>query len=422
MIRPKHLLLTFFTGLFLAGATSLFSQTETVLHRFSVGKGDGASPSSGVVADSSGALYGVTETGGVSCSQNSVGCGVVYKLTPGTGGDWRETILHSFTSGTTDGGLPEGNLLIDSAAGVIYGTTAVGGANDAGTVYSLSPGNPWTETTIYNFRGPEGSSPNTGVTLRNGILYGAANGGKYGVGTIYRLRPPAAGGTWQEQTLYEFTFGSDGGYPFATPVFDSEGNLYGTTFNSPDGAGTVYRLSPPSSGTGAWTLTTLYPFTGGADGGNPSAVVFDNSGALYGTTQVGGANNFGVVFKLTPPAGGTGAWTESILYSFTGGTDGAVPWAGVVFDTAGNLYGTTGGGGDLSCAVGNGGGCGTVFELSPPTEPDGNWSESVLYAFEGGNDGYSPLVAPLLLNGNLYGTTDDGGGKNGDGIAYKVTP
>jgi hypothetical protein len=110
----KMLLAIFTTSLLLAAANSLSAQSETVLHRFALGKGDGASPSGGVIADSAGALYGVTDTGGISCPQNTEGCGVVYKLTPGSGGVWRETILHAFTSGTTDGGIPAGNLFLDS--------------------------------------------------------------------------------------------------------------------------------------------------------------------------------------------------------------------------------------------------------------------------------------------------------------------
>jgi uncharacterized repeat protein (TIGR03803 family) len=407
----QSLLAIFAGGLFLAATTSASAQTETILHTFALQNGDGASPNSPLAADSSGSLYGVTYSGGA----NGVnGKGVAYKLTKSSGGTWHETILHSF-SGGTDGGTPGGHLVIDGAAKSIYGTAAIGGTNNNGIVYSLSPGNPWTLTAIYNFRGSEGSNPSTGVTLHGGNLYGTANGGTNGVGSVYRLHPPSVtGGQWHEQTLYEFTFGADGGYPFSTPIFDAAGNLYGSAFNSLSGAGTVYELSPPTGGSGTWTFNTLYTFSGGADGGSPGGLVMDNAGALYGTTQAGGANNWGTVFKLTPPSGGTGAWNESVLYSFTDGADGAIPWGGVIFDSAGNLYGTASGGG-LSC------GCGTVFEVSPGS--GGTWTESGLYAFAGGvSDGYSPLVAPLLLNGIFYGTTQDGGGTGKYGIVYEITP
>ncbi len=399
------------------------AQTGSTLHIFPASSPDGFSPSSGLVADTHGSLYGVTQTGGISCSVNVVGCGIAYKLSPPASGSgfWRETILYSFTGGA-DGALPQGNLLIDNASHVIYGTGPLGGSKSFGVVFAINPGITSTETVIYNFKGPEGGAPTTGVTMHNGNLYGAANGGTFSAGTIYRLRPPStAGGAWREQTLYQFTFGADGGFPFATPIVDSAGNIYGTAFNSPSGAGTVYELSPPSGGVGPWTFSTLYSFTGGDDGGNPrGGVVMDGSGALYGTTQVGGTDGWGTVFKLTPPVGGSGPWTETVLYSFTGRDDGGTPWAGVTLDGAGNLWGATAGGGNVTC--GSGGGCGAVFELSPPSAPGGSWTETVDYVFNVALSGEEPLYAPLLLNGNVYGTTTAGGGKKNGGVAFEVTP
>jgi hypothetical protein len=417
-VRLKKLLAFFLTtGLLLTATTLLSAQSETVLHSFTLQNGDGATPDSGVVADGGGSLYGVTYSGG-ALGPNSKG--IAYKLTPSSGGAWHETVLYSFTGGVSDGGIPGGNLLIDTAARTIYGTAEIGGTHDGGVVFALSPGNPWTESVIYSFVGPEGSSPNTGVVPHNGLLYGTANGGTNGFGTVYRLHPPAApGGVWHEQTVYAFTYGGDGGYPFAPPIFDAAGNLYGAAYNSATGAGNIYRLSPPTS-SGPWTFTTLYSFTGGPDGGSPTGIVLNSAGALYGTAASGGGDNLGVVFKLTPPSGGTGPWTESVLHSFTGGTDGAIPRGAVIFDNAGNLYGTAGGGGNLGCANGGGGGCGVLFELTPGS--GGVWTESVLYDFEGGNDGLGPQAAPLLVNSNFYGTTMYGGGTPGYGTVYEVTP
>jgi len=395
------------------------AQTETILHTFPTGSSDGFDTDSGLIADASGALYGVTHIGG-ACNLSSEGCGVAYKLTPLSGDGWSESVLHSFAGHPNDGTSPQGNLLFDSAARVFYGVTVSGGTNDSGIVFSLKPGNPWAETIIYNF--PSGQNGQAGVVRHGGMLYGIAGGGSLGLGLVYRLRPPTTGTLWRQQILYQFTNGADGSFPQAAPTVDSAGNVYGTTLSGPGAiAGTVYKLSPPpGGGTGAWTYSNLYTFSGNADGNSPhSSVIFDSTGALYGTTETGGANNSGVVYKLTPPSGGSGPWTETVLYSFTLGTDGGIPWAGLIFDSAGNLYGATAAGGDLSC--GNGGGCGVLFKLSPPSG-SGAWTETVLYSFVGGAGGDQPFYTPLLLNGNLFGTTAAGGGSKNGGIAFEVTP
>jgi uncharacterized repeat protein (TIGR03803 family) len=406
-------------ALLLASATFTAAQTETILHTFPTGSSDGYDTSSGLIADGAGALYGVTHTGGPACSQNALGCGVAFKLTPLTGGGWSESVLHSFTGLANDGAFPQGNLLFDSAAHIFYGITGSGGTRNSGTAFFLKPGSPWTETIIYN--SPRSQNPQEGVVLHGGMLYGIAAGGSFGTGLVYRLRPPTTGTMWQQQILYTFTNGADGAFPQAAPIVDSAGNVYGTTIAGPGGiGGTVYKLSPPAGGVGAWTYTNLYTFSGNADGDSPhSGVVFDSAGNLYGTTETGGASNVGVVYQLTPPAGGSGPWTETVLYSFTGATDGGLPWAGVTLDSSGNVLGATTAGGDLSC--GNGGGCGLVFKLSPPSG-SGPWTETVLYSFAGGADGEEPFYTPLLLNGNLFGTTGAGGGSKNGGIAYEVTP
>ena len=213
-----------------------------------------------------------------------------------------------------------------------------------------------------------------------------------------------------DETLYSFTGGSDGGNPLSSLVMDAAGNLYGTTLVGGDhGAGVVFALTPTVSG--GWTESVVYSFTGGADGGNPVYVdlIFDAAGNLYGTTASGGTSNLGTVFELTPTNGG--GWTEHVLYSFAGGLDGAYPYSGLVFDGAGNLYGTTSGGGAS--------GAGTVFELTPGTS--GQWTEAVIHSFNG-KDGKSP-EGGLTFDGKgrLYGATLEGGNQ-GVGVVFRLTP
>ncbi|PYX46692.1 MAG: hypothetical protein DMG79_15670, partial [Acidobacteria bacterium] len=223
---------------------------------------------------------------------------------------------------------------------------------------------------------------------------------------ISLLTIPATAQT--DETLYSFTGYADGGDPLSSLVADSSGNLFGTAFvGGPNGAGEVFELTRTPSG--SWNQSVVYGFTGGADGANPyyADVILDAAGNLYGTTVGGGDHNLGVVFKLTRSETG---WTESVLYSFAGGSDGANPYAGLVFDKAGNLFGTTYGGGS--------GGIGTIFELSPGTP--GQWTETVLHTFTG-LDGDSPAGGLTLgRNGNLYAVTQ-GGGAHHSGAVYQLT-
>jgi uncharacterized repeat protein (TIGR03803 family) len=266
-----------------------------------------------------------------------------------------------------------------------------------------------TFSTLYDFQNHgDGGYPNAGLIFdASGALYGTTTvGGTDRVGSVFKLTPPATpGGAWTEIVLYSFTGGSgDGANPYGGLIFDASGALYGTTNAGGTAAlGTVFKLTPPATSGGAWTESVLYSFKGGSDGANPYAgLIFDGSGALYGTTNAGGTPGFGTVFKLTPSGG---AWTESVLYSFKGGSDGANPYYGaLIFDTSGALYGTTNAGGSSAC----GGGCGTVFRL---TSSGGAWTESVLYAFTGGTtDGINPQGGLTFdATGALYGTTNTGG-------------
>jgi uncharacterized repeat protein (TIGR03803 family) len=224
---------------------------------------------------------------------------------------------------------------------------------------------------------------------------------------------PGARAASTEKVLYSFTGSADGGNPRASRlIFDQAGNIYGTTGDGGAyGAGTVFMLTPNSSG--GWTESVLYSFTGGSDGADPWAgVIFDSAGNLYGTATAGGAYGAGVVFQLTPNSDGT--WTEGVLYTFTGGSDGADPAAGLIFDSVGNLYGTVEDGGLY--------GYGDVYELTPSS--GGTWTQSVLHQFTGGKDGSKPLNHAVLIfdaTGNLYGTTYQGGA-HGFGVAYELTP
>jgi uncharacterized repeat protein (TIGR03803 family) len=268
------------------------------------------------------------------------------------------TTLYSFTGGS-DGAIPTAGLIFD-ASGAIYGTTF-----DGGTVFKLTAptttGGTWSEIVLTRFGGG-GALPRGGlISDASGALYGTTSqGGAYYYGTVFMLEPPATpGAAWGQTVLHNFTGGSDGLFPFAGLISDASGALYGTTIYGGGGSGTVFKLAPPAAPGGAWSETVLYGFTGGSDGAEPfSALIADASGALYGTTEYGGASGVGTVFRLAPPATTRGTWTKSVLYIFTGGNDGGLPNAGLIPDESGTLYGTT--------EYGGAKGYGTVFKLTVP--------------------------------------------------------
>ena len=275
-----------------------------------------------------------------------------------------------------------------------------------------------TFTVLHSFTdGADGAEPYAGVTMdRMGNLYGTttAGGGNNGGGTVFKLSHRGTG--WTLSTLYAFVQTGDGSLPAARVVFSPDGTLYGTTYyGGQTGNGTVFNLRPPATACRSvlcpWTETVLYSFTGGNDGSHPyfGDLIFDSAGNIYGTTNVGGAHGEGVVFKLTHS---NGDWTESVLYSFTGGNDGSYPYSGVIFDSTGNLYGTA--------TYGGSGFNGAVYELSPSGS---GWTESTVYSFTGGaSDGGSPIGGITFdAHGNLYGTTNVGGPGDG-GTAWELTP
>jgi uncharacterized repeat protein (TIGR03803 family) len=327
---------------------------------FSFNGANGTWPTDTLTADAQGNLYGTANQGGTH------NLGIVFELTPTAQGPWKETILHSFAGGS-DGLVPWAGVVFDSD-GNIYGTTTGGG----------------------------GSSNCTS-----------------GCGTVFQLKK-GAGGAWTEQILYAFSGKTDGDDPNGLAI-DVQGNLYGTTgfggsSSCTDGCGTIFKLMPTTSG--PWKKTLLHGFRGGpADGAQPrAAVIFGPQGNLYGTASTGGASGCyslgcGAVFELKPAA--NGSWSYNVIYFFGVAPDGFLPAGEFVFDKQGNLYGATGSGGGTATSCPDYG-CGTVFELAP--QNNGTWTESVLYRFQGGNDGGNPY-APVVISseGNIYVATNAGG-------------
>jgi hypothetical protein len=245
--------------------------------------------------------------------------------------------------------------------------------------------------------------------------------------TVFYCASDACAANPQEEILYRFQGATDGALPSGI-VADKHGNLYGTTnrggldsglCQADEGCGTVFQLKPPSEPGGVWTESVIYDF--GPFAHPLAGVILDAAGNLYGTAPYSGTSDNGIVFELKPPATAGDRWTENTLYSFAGGEDGSTPVAGLVFDSKGNLYGTTEFGGGGPCEIAQqGSGCGTVFELKPPTIPDVPWSETVLYRFAPFND--YPMAGLILdSQGNLYGTTA-GDQSASFGTVFKLTP
>ena len=387
-------------------------QTFTVLHSFT-GGADGANPVyNGLIQNGAGTLYGSTGIGGNLTCNSGAGCGVVFKMDPITG---KVTVLHSFTDGS-DGAFPTGTLLLDGTS--LYSPALGGALPSFGRVIKLDKaGN---ATAVYTFTGGTDGAYPYGSLAHDaaGNLYGTTEfGGQLvcnqgsGCGTVFKL--DSAG---NETVLYSFTDGTDGADPVAGVIRDAAGNLYGTTQIGGDapcgggfGCGTVFKVDS------ARNFAVVHSFSGGTDGIQPlGTLIQDSTSNLYGTTSGGGdpacsSNGFGcgTVFKIDSSG------TETVLYSFKGKADGDEPNAGVVSDSAGNLYGTTLLGGNLAC--GSRLGCGTVFKL------DSKGRKTVLHSFSG-LDGAYPYTALIRDSaGNLYGTTS-GGGAAGHGTVYKIAP
>lgn len=406
------------------------SAQEQIILNFLHGDGNGPS---GLIRDAVGNLYGTTSSGGAGKVGN------VFELSPKQGGGWSFTVLHTFGLTSGDGTYPAGTLTMD-ASGNLHGATLSGGAggigecaNGCGTVFELSPkqGGGWTEEILYSFTdiAVDGAGPNGDFIFdASGNLYGttrAGGNGGTGGGTVFELSPQE-GGAWTKTTLYTFSDSAQGFYPYVGMVLDATGNLYGTTYGGGDsscdiggsnGCGTVFELSPQRGG--GWTESVIHNFQDGTqDGQLPYAgLVLDSVGNLYGVTTLGGTSpcfsyGCGIVFELSPKSGGK--WAERILHNFAGGPqDGEAPLGSLIFNQVGGLWGTTSGGGTH--------GNGAVFELLP--QSGGRWTEKIRHSFKSRTqDGQKPQ-GPLTLDpaGNIYGTTFRGGTAKG-GTVFEVTP
>jgi uncharacterized repeat protein (TIGR03803 family) len=311
------------------------------------------------------------------------------------------SVVHNF-SGATDGADPLNGLVRD-ASGNLYGTSSAGGLSNNGVVYKLSAANYL--TVVHKFKGGKDGSNPQGLLLLDvaGNIYGTSSGGgTHGAGTVFKI----TGIT--ETVLYSFVGQADGANPVAGLIADAAGNLYGTTTaGGSTGNGTVFKLSPPTKLNPKWTEQVLCSFAGGTDGSTPvGAVALDASGNLYGTTSAGGYYGFGTVFQLTPGI----TWTENTLHNFQNGADGGVPYAGLIADKSGNFYGAATEGGT------NGGG--TIFELTPS---NGVWNFAVIYSVPGWGISGSFRNVVLDGSGNLYATTHCDGDYN-SGTIYELTP
>jgi uncharacterized repeat protein (TIGR03803 family) len=399
----------------LLASRSWAAHREEVLHSFN--NENGANPYASVIFGVAGNLYGTTFGGG------EYGYGTAFELRPKAGGGWTEKLLHTFNFDGRDGYFPRAGLVID-AAGNLYGATLGGGSYNAGTVFELTPkaDGHWTEKLVHSFNinGREGLSVYASLIFdASGNLYGTTvyggsgscndgNGG-LGCGVVFELTPNASG-LWSEKVLYNFkNNGRDARYPVAGLTFDAVGNLYSTTeAGGTQDFGGLFELTPKAAG--GWTEKVLHSFSElGRDGNSPLAgLIVDAAGNLYGTTFGGGAYGWGTVFEMSPGAGG--GWKLKVLHTFPPSNGG--PSAGLIFDASGNLYSTTNYGGAF--------GYGTVFEMT--ANADGGWTAKVLHSFnDNGKQGIEPAGLIIDAAGNLYGTTYLGGADN-YGTVFEITP
>ncbi len=387
----------------LAGPKATQAQTYSEIYQFTAA--DGAPLTSTLLLDRGGKLYGTTEDGEYGTCGWS---GMVYQLKP-VGSNWVLNPLHCFTAplGGDDGAFPlDYGGLTFGPDGSIYGTTNEGGINNGtdslGTVFKLTPPVtacvttlcPWNSTVLYKFgtNSPDGTFPNGNVVFdAAGNMYGTTPYGGHGNGGAFMVTH--ANGVWTESLIYAF---NNGGEAQAGLIVDSAGNLYGTLPYGGLGYGLVFQLTPGQSG---WTQNVVYRFTDGADGKNPFAgLVMDPAGNLYGATHLGGANNGGVIYELSPSGGG---WTFSVLYSFPGNGG---PQSALTMDAAGNLYGTTQNDGKHQL--------GNIFELSPGQD---GWTYTDLHSYALGDHGAAPYAGVTVApDGTLYGV--------GGSVAWKITP
>jgi len=396
-------------------ALSAQAQTFTVLHTFT-GGADGYTPYAGLTLDNAGNLYGTTS------EYSGVG-GTAFEI-KNRNGAWIFNVLSDFYYYGAGPSIPAGRLVI-GPGGTLYGTSFYGGNGactelGCGTLYALRAPQtfcrsitcPWNVTVEYSFTGPDGNQPFfvDPVFDSAGNIYGSSTqGGAYSFGNVFQLS--RTNGQWTATSLHDFDV-SDGQFPQSSVTLDGQGNVYGTAYaGGPNNRGSVYQLTRSGSG---WTFNLLYGFPNSSDGNGPvGGLVFDDAGNLYGSTFSGGANGGGTVFELSPSGGG---WNFSVLYSFTGTGYNPGPFDTLTLDAAGNLYGTA--------YLDGAHGCGSVFEL---TRNNGNWSYSDLHDFSCGADGAMPVGnVSIDAGGNLYGTASAGGDgycrAGGCGTVWEITP
>jgi len=421
-LRSVRTTLAIATTLVLAviGPPCAQAQTFNVIHTFT-GGADGYQPTGALTIDRAGNLYGTTTDLG--------GPGTVFQLRRANG-SWILNTLYTFFN-SSGGFMPLGGVVF-GPNGTLYGTTYEGGTGSGGgqcsqgcgTVFNLRPPAQacksalcsWTENAIYSFQGgSDGFDPSSALVFdRAGALYGTTQrGGSAGGGIVFQLT--FHNGEWTESLLHTFTgVGHDGAFPDTGMIFDSAGNLYGTTLGGGlSGFGTLFQLVPTGL---SWTTSTVHDFLGGNDGLGPQGpLTFDPTGKFYGTTAGGGLDDSGTAFELTSSGG---SWFFSVLYSVPGGIENSGPQGNLAMDAAGNLYGATYNAGTHRS--------GSVFKLAPN---NGGWTYTSLHDFTGGADGGNPLSGVTLdTNGNLYGTTSLGGMQGGNcytqgcGVAWEITP
>jgi uncharacterized repeat protein (TIGR03803 family) len=410
--RPTGLAQTLAAGVcafLLLMAPSVSAQSYSLLASFN--NIDGSNPVGDPLIDSSGNVFGTTQTGGAA------GCGVIYELVNNGGGSYTNTTLYNFAGGGKDGCNPYGGLVMDSS-GNLYGSAPLDGEYAAGVIYELAnSGGTYTESVIYAFKGhSDGAFPYGDLAMdAKGRLYGTTYNGAggncaFGCGTVFQLTNKS--GLWTKKVLHLFKKNKvDGWYPAAGVALDSKGNIYGTTnFGGSAGVGTIFKLSPPAKKKTGYKETILHAFAGANDGCHPySGVVPDSSGNFYGTTSGCGQFGYGTVYQLAP-SGKT--YTNNVIFQCNGG-QGYWPYENAGFvavDPSGNVYGTA--------SLGGAYGYGTVFALA-----GGTFTFTDLHDFEGGgNDGLYPYGGVRLDSaGSLYGTTTGGGSAGGYGAVWQIT-
>ena len=398
----RRILLAVAVAVFLLTQHSWGASKYKVLHNFGAGKDGPGSPSGPLTLDENGKLFGNTYS-------------MTFELVPQSNGKWKEEILHSFDGAD----CPPWGAPILGTTGDLYGTSP-GGTNCHGEVFELNHSlNGWSFGVIYS----EAAGPGLLMDKAENIYGDIGPGDYHGAGAIGKLSSASSSQAWPYTQLYSYCGPSgcpDGDGEPAPPVWDGNGNLFGTTTDggisqpacwTSFGCGVIFEMTP--NGDGTWTYHILHRFASySTDGRTPyGGLVMGASGNFYGTTEYGGAKGNGTVFKLSSVSG---HWKKTVVYDFPDWRNGALPNSSLVLDKAGNLYGI-GGGGNQGCGPYT---CGVVFKLTP--QKNSQWKYSAVHKFTG-PDGNFPIGVIVDSKGNLFGTTSNGGTYN-SGVAFEITP